>query len=301
MRQGQSEGQVQFGIRNEPAILRKQNRRSKADSRDGIGSTGCRCRQESALRGVTVGASIGDVGRSGRIFGGEGIDGDTVGCAQSEILALALEFKIGMEAVGDAGSVFARSEHHQETPGRKCDVGEGPGPWVRGVIGQVPSRQLDVLIGDVLEFNPVFVIALLVSKGLLVVRDHLRQNDSSGSRRREQLILDGLGSGETVGDVRQIADIGVTGPGERRGAEGELWEREHVNIGAHRSHGGRRKAVDSKVSSIDSLNRFAEMHLDLGKAEDEAGFWKDRLERRWNYFGVGQTSSCQQAEQGKTQ
>ena len=112
LRQGQSEGQVQFGIRNEPAILRKQNRRSKADSRDGIGSTGCRCRQESALRGVTVGASIGDVGRSGRIFGGEGIDGDTVGCAQSEILALALEFKIGMEAVGDAGSVFARSEHH---------------------------------------------------------------------------------------------------------------------------------------------------------------------------------------------
>ena len=43
------------------------------------------------------------------------------------------------------------------------------------------------------------------------------------------------------------------------------------------------------------------MHLDLGKAEDKAGFREDRLERRWNYFGVGQTPSCQQAEQGKTQ
>ena len=165
--------------------MRKQNRRSKADSGDGIGSTGCRYRQESALRGVTVGASIGNILRSGRIFGGEGIDGDTVGCAQSEILTLALEFEIGMEAVGDAGSVFAGGEHHQEPPGRKRDVGEGPGPWVRGVIGQVPSRQLDVLIGDVLEFNPVFVIALFVSKGLLVVWDHLRQNDSPGSRRRQ--------------------------------------------------------------------------------------------------------------------
>ena len=115
------------------------------------------------------------------------------------------------------------------------------------------------------------------------------------------MILDGLGSGKTVGDVRQISNIGVTGPGERRGAEGELWEREHVDIGAHRSDCGGRKAVDTKVSSIDSLNRFAEMHLHLGKAEDEAGFWKDRLERRWNYFDVGQTPSCQQAEQGKTQ
>ena len=115
------------------------------------------------------------------------------------------------------------------------------------------------------------------------------------------MILDGLGSGKTVGDVRQIPDIGVTGPGERRGAEGELWEREHVNIGAHRSHGGRRKAIDSKVSSIDSLNRFAEMHLDLGKAEDKAGFGEYRLDCRRNHFGVGQTPSCQQAEQGKTQ
>ena len=115
------------------------------------------------------------------------------------------------------------------------------------------------------------------------------------------MILDGLGSGETVGDVRQISDIGVTGPGERRGAEGELWEREHVNIGAHRSHGGRRKAVDSKVSSIDSLNRFAEMHFDLGEAENKARFRKDCLERRRNHFGVGQTPGRQQAEQGKTQ
>ena len=137
------------------------------------------------MRGVTIGASIGDIGRSGRIFGGEGIHRDTVGRAQAEILALALEFKIGMEAVGDAGSVFAGSEHHQETPGRKRDVGEGPGAWVRGVIGQAPSRQLDVLIGDVLEFNPVFVVALFVSKGLLVVRDHLRQDNSTGSRRRQ--------------------------------------------------------------------------------------------------------------------
>ena len=90
-----------------------------------------------------------------------------------------------MEAVGDAGSVFAGSEHHQEPPGRKRDVGKGPGAWVRGVIGQAPSRQLDVLIGDVLEFNPVFVVALFVSKGLLVVRDHLRQDNSTGSRRRQ--------------------------------------------------------------------------------------------------------------------
>jgi hypothetical protein len=44
---------------------------------------------------------------------------------------------------------------------------------------------LDVLIGDVLEFNPVFVVALFVSEGLLVVRDHLRQDDSPGSRRRQ--------------------------------------------------------------------------------------------------------------------
>jgi hypothetical protein len=116
------------------------------------------------------------------------------------------------------------------------------------------------------------------------------------------LILDGLGSGETVGNVRQIPDIGVTGPGERRGAERELWEREHVNIGAHWSHGGRRKSIDSKVSSIDALNRFAEMHFDLGEAENKARFWKDCLDRRWNHFGVGQTLVCQQAEaeQGKT-
>ena len=115
------------------------------------------------------------------------------------------------------------------------------------------------------------------------------------------MILDGLGSGDTVGDGRQISDIGVTGPGERRGAEGELWEREHIDVGAHRSHCGRRKAIDTKVSSIDSLNRFAEMHLDLGEAENKAGFREDRLERRRNRFGVGQTLGRQQAEQGKTE
>ena len=43
------------------------------------------------------------------------------------------------------------------------------------------------------------------------------------------------------------------------------------------------------------------MHLDLGKAEDKAGFGEYRLDCRRNHFGVGQTPSCQQAEQGKTQ
>jgi hypothetical protein len=56
-----------------------------------------------------------------------------------------------------------------------------------------------------------------------------------------------------------------------------------------------------EVSGIDSLNRFAEVHLDLGKAEDKARFGEDRFDRRRNRFRVSQTPERQQTEQGKAQ
>ena len=57
----------------------------------------------------------------------------------------------------------------------------------------------------------------------------------------------------------------------------------------------------AEVGRIDSLNRFAEMDLDLGEAEDEARFGEQRFDRRGDRLGVGQTAAPQEAQQGKTE
>ena len=224
-----------------------------------------------------------------------------VGSAQTEVFALALQFEIGVQAVGDARAVLARGEHHQESPRRQRDLGESPGVWIHGVIAQVPSRQGDVLVGHVLEFDPVLVVPLFIPEGLLVVGHHLRQDHSPGARRRQQRVFDGSRARKPVRDVGQIADVGFGGPGQCGGSPGRFRYREPIDIRAHLADRSGGQTVDAEVGRIDSLNRFDEMDLDLGEAEDEARFGEQRFDRRGDRLGVGQTAAPQEAQQGKAE
>ena len=206
-----------------------------------------------------------------------------------------------MQPVRDARAVLAGGEDHQEAPGRQGDVREGPWPGIGRVVGEVPACQRDVLVRHVLELDPVLVVALLVAEDLLVVGHHLRQDHTPGPGRRQEFIVDARGGVERVGRVGEIPDAGVGSPADRRGPHGQVRQREHIHVAAQLADRGGRQSVHPQIGGIDSLDRFAEVHLELGEAEDEPRFREECLDHGRHGFHVGPSSPRREAVQAEGQ
>jgi hypothetical protein len=112
------------------------------------------------------------------------LDRGAVGAHERQVAAFLGELEIGVELCARLGAVLSRGEDEKLSARLEEGCGETPLRQLVGVVGEVPTAELDGGRRAALNLDPVGVAAVLVRNPRPILGKDLRNDDVLRSRHR---------------------------------------------------------------------------------------------------------------------
>ena len=100
-------------------------------------------------------------------------DGHPIRPHQREIAAARVEAEIGVQGRTRHAAVFARSKHDKKSAGGEICRGERPFSEVAGVIGEIPTVEIDGGAAGIVDLDPVRRVTIFVEQTTAVIGEKL--------------------------------------------------------------------------------------------------------------------------------
>lgn len=161
------------------SVMRKTRVGHETESDFAVGATRRGCEEKANVVGPIQGPPIGDIlalGGERRAGGGYG-DVLVPGSEKGEKFARGIEGKIGVERTIRFSPVLAGGEDEKEGLRLEDSVGKRPLVRLLRIIGETVSLEVDGLVSEIVDLDPVGKITVLVGGKAVIVRQEFTDDD----------------------------------------------------------------------------------------------------------------------------